>query len=166
MNKLTLDVGDSRYLDPHMMKDFLLPVKEDEEEGKLVVQTTISDREALFMHEQRPDYLARVWRDMYITLLTRIARITIGREEHFIIKFHPLVDYRRGDHWMSSLRLSADVMVAQTKNVVIPTIKWETIDGVYQPKEWKCGYCRVPNVMEDRSCEKCGAPRATLIQEL
>lgn len=31
--------------------------------------------------------------------------------------------------------------------------------------EWKCEYCGTPNPIEERSCMKCGAPRALLVHE-
>lgn len=152
----------SRYFDPNM----LLPTSEDtEENGRLVVSFTISDRETLFAIDQQREYLVRIWRNMYTELLTRIAKITIGRDEHFVIKFHPMTEYR-GDTFMTKLMLSADVLVAQTKNVIIPTILWDNVDGNLIMREWRCGYCNSPNELKERHCTQCGGTRAQLIQEL
>jgi len=130
-----------------------------------VVHYTISDREALFAIDQQKDYFVRIWRKMYEDLLARIARITIGRDEYFVIKFHPMTEYR-GDEVMSKFQLGADVLVADTKNVVIPTIMWDNSGGVFKMKEWRCGYCGSPNKLEERHCTQCSATRAKLIQEM
>lgn len=151
----------SQYFDPKL----LLPMSEDTESGKLVVQYSISDREALFAINEQKDYLARIWRKMYEDLLARIARITIGRDEYFVIKFHPMTEYR-GNMFMSKLQLGADILVADTKNVVIPTILWDNSGGNFRMKEWRCGYCNSPNELKERHCTQCGATRAKLIQEM
>ncbi|MCK5486572.1 MAG: hypothetical protein KAI86_10185 [Desulfobacterales bacterium] len=105
-----------------------------------------------------------LWRRLYDDLIRRVSDATKGRDEHFIVKFFPLVEWVREE--LHSFQLAADVMVAETKNVVIPTFVWEKQNGFYQVVEWKCGYCQAVNTIEERSCTQCGAPRATLIQEM
>lgn len=97
------------------------------------------------------------------------ARVVELMEEHpnewLAMKVHPLQARENPELCTTDLLYTMEVFVMPTRNAYIPELVYDVFD---EPKvvEWRCGHCKTPNVMEDRLCTQCGAPRALLVQEL
>lgn len=154
------NLGVRRYED-------LLPKLEPVEnrEGRINLRQRISTH--IFDMGSPAEYLQRAWLDLYRTMIEYMSRMVIGNENYLVVKFHPTVETRDYDQDTVSFHLGAEIMVAQTANVVMPTFVYNDAPiGHRKVIEWRCGYCQSPNKIEERHCSQCGSPRALLLQEM
>ena len=149
---------DTRYQDLYPKPR---PIELEGEGGTWGVQSLVDAH----VVAQDPRFLDYAWEQLYRKAADTIISITFGRDDYLVSRIRPLVDpYGAQSFRMITLGLRMELFFAQTERVIIPEM-------VYEPNtnkviEWRCGYCGVPNKPDERTCVKCGAPRALLLQEL
>ena len=138
--------------------------KEVEPNSRWRADFTFPD-EFLFGND-RYDYFESGISDLYIRATRQVARMSIGVRGYIATKYFLTVS--RGDIYLKShvisLSFECIIIPERTYEIYVPEFFYDTVSNEY--REWKCGYCGVPNPMEHRVCDKCGAARALLIQEM
>lgn len=107
--------------------------------------------------------ISRIWVRMYEEVTLKVAKMMIGNSYWYVLKFDPR--YLRSIDSVI-LELYCDINIAMTSKIVVPEYIYDLHNLAEMPKEWRCGYCKSPNKMEDRHCTQCGAARTLLIQEM
>lgn len=117
-------------------------------------------------NEHTEHVLQRWWEDAHYRITRHVSQLMVGRDEYFLLKFYP--EILRKQQYDITLELTASVTIAPTQSVVVPIFDFSPSSMSSTPKvvEWRCGHCRTPNPMKNRLCDRCGATRALLIQEM
>jgi hypothetical protein len=164
----------SSILGPSVFRSNLIefmpqPVELENIEGRWGIESRVDARDLYFGNAEKfKDIVGREWEMMYRKYSYYIVSLTIGRDNWLVHKAQADV-YLDASEFVPvfHMRLFVETFVAPSNKIVIPEIEWtySKVDG-YSIKEWRCGYCRSPNVIKDRHCTQCGSPRALLIQEM
>jgi hypothetical protein len=164
----------SSILGPSVFRSNLIefmpqPVNLENIEGRWGIKSCVDARDLYSgSAEMFKNIIGREWERMYRRYSDYIVSLTIGRDNWLVHKAQAEVYLdSTGFTPVFNLRLFVETFVAQSSRVVIPEIEWtySKVDG-YSVKEWRCGYCRSPNIIKDRHCTQCGSPRALLMQEM
>lgn len=143
-----------------LVKYLPTPVETTEIGTKFGVMHTLDIHDMFIVDKE--EYLRHQWKNLYFTIIKKLADVFIGRKEYFVIRLlpHVLEDYSA----FSKIKIGmiVECFVAQNKNIIIPEFTYvrNTVT------EWRCGHCSTPNTMTKRLCTQCGAPRALLLQEI
>lgn len=148
-----------------------VPIRVKEGDNQYRIRAVISD----YFLMDHPEILQKTWLDLYYSFLRTLAQKIIGRKEYFVFRLFPLIAQNPCLDREIELSLVAEIMVAPTRNVVIPEFIYALNTHTSQQSviEWRCTHCQTINPITARTCgaesqhaEGCGASRAMLIQEL
>lgn len=154
------DIKYEKLLDSEWLKNILPEPESQRIDGNRFGQK-ISITLDMLDRDDMERYVAYNWRKLYIDIWNHITTCTIGQSYWVTTKFYPEV--LRGTYTLD-LCLFVDIFVSPTNKVVVPEFIYSSWG--HEPIEWRCGYCRSPNRVEERHCTQCGSPRALLIQEM
>ena len=107
------------------------------------------------------EYRLYAIRHLYELVTRKVAGMSIGADGYIATKYSLEAERNFYSFHSVTLLLRFDCFVIPEKvhelRVYVPSFT--------NDKEWGCGYCGTPQPFANRSCDKCGAPRAQLIQE-
>lgn len=114
---------------------------------------------------EHESYVQRTWHELYRAISDQVVKMSIGRDAYLVTRMTPKIReaYYGSGFPLTEFIVQAEMFYATERNFVIPIV---TYDEQFRAIEWRCGYCNSPNVIEERHCSQCGAPRALLIQEM
>lgn len=145
---------------PSELQKFL-PKPIEVDDGRYACEYRLHKHEISFYDGNIEFRVQNIWEGIYFNAIHKVTSLIMGRQEHFVVRYIPELLH---DMDFLILRVVYEVMVAHTRDVVIPTFVYE--EHTTKVIEWRCGYCGVPNEIKHKTCCKCGAPRALLIQEM
>lgn len=111
------------------------------------------------------DFVADVWRGMYMSIGNIITKISLQNQDKFIVyRIKPMIIADPIPYDRSRLILNAEFTLSSTSKFVVHEIEYSVTTG--SPVEWKCGHCGLPNKITATFCGEmhksaagCGAPR-------
>jgi len=131
-------------------------------EGRWMVQSIVTPERT-----DKFDLVQLTWQRMYRELSYKLSDLMQGRDEYIVTRIQSRARVYPEIVETIQLLLVLEIYgVSKERHVVMPAIPDFSYNIAGQPLEWRCGYCRTPNDPHDKTCAKCGAPRALLLHEL